>query len=105
MLTFERKGRHDATDRLRPLLRPAKRGVPDSSDPSRTDPPRLENSVDSLPIARRSRPSGPPLLATLVAVFAFVLAACSGGASPSPTLIPPEATSSIAPAATGTPPP
>jgi iron complex transport system substrate-binding protein len=56
--------------------------------------------VDSLPIARRSR----RLLATIVAVIALVLAACSGGTTPAPT-IGPDATSSIAPAATGTPQP
>lgn len=54
--------------------------------------------MDSLPIARRSRPP----LATLVAAIALLLAACSGGTSPAPT-VPPDATSSIAPAATGTP--
>src|SRR5262245_5363293 len=103
MLTFERKGRHDATDRLRSLLRLAKRGVADSPDPSRTDSPRLENSVDSLPTTRRLRPAGPPLLVTLVALIALILAACSGGAvTPIPT-VGPDATSSIAPAATGTP--
>ena len=103
MLTFERKGRHDATDRLRPLLRPAKRGVADSPDPSRTDIPRLENFVDSLPITRRTHPPGPPFLATLVALIALVLAACSGGTTPPPTMG--HATSSVAPAATGTPAP
>ena len=56
--------------------------------------------MDSLPIARRSR----RLLATIVAVIALVLAACSGGTTPAPT-IGPDATSSIAPAATGTPQP
>jgi iron complex transport system substrate-binding protein len=54
--------------------------------------------VDSLPNARRSGPH----LAALVAVIALVLAACSGGAAPAPT-IPPDATNSIAPAATGKP--
>ena len=56
--------------------------------------------MDSLPIARRSR----RLLATIVAVIALVLAACSGGTTPAPT-IGPDATSSVAPAATGTPQP
>jgi ABC-type Fe3+-hydroxamate transport system substrate-binding protein len=58
----------------------------------------LEIPVDSLPNARRSGPR----LATLIAVIALVLAACSGGATPAPT-VPPNATNSIAPAATGTP--
>jgi iron complex transport system substrate-binding protein len=58
--------------------------------------------VDSLPIARRSRTVGPPFLATLVALIALVFAACSGGAvTPVPTIG--HATSSVAPAATGTP--
>jgi iron complex transport system substrate-binding protein len=56
--------------------------------------------VDSLPNARRSL----PLVATIVAVIALVLAACSSGATPAPT-IGPDATSSVAPAATGTPQP
>ena len=54
--------------------------------------------MDSLPNARRSRLH----LATLVAVIAIVLAACTGGATTAPT-VPPDATSSITPAATGTP--
>src|SRR6478735_2560245 len=98
MLTFDGKGRHDATDRLRPLLRPTKRGVRDSRDPSRLDSLPLETPVDSLPNARRSRLH----LAALVAVIALVLAACTGGATTAPT-VPPDATSSITPAATGTP--
>jgi cobalamin transport system substrate-binding protein len=102
MLTFARKGRHDATDRLRPLRPPAKRGVVDSPEPLALDSPRLENSVDSLPSVRRSRPVDRPFLAALVVLITLVLAACSGGTTPPPT-IGPDATSSIAPAATGTP--
>jgi cobalamin transport system substrate-binding protein len=59
--------------------------------------------VDPLPIARRS-PAGRPFLATLAVAVALILAACSGGSSPAPT-IPANATNSIAPAATGTPQP
>src|SRR6185503_10668572 len=98
MLTFDGKGRHHATDRLRPLLRPPRRGVRDSRDPSHPDLPRLETPVDSLPNAHRSRPH----LALIVALIALVLTACSAGTTPAPS-IPAGATSSIAPAATGTP--
>jgi iron complex transport system substrate-binding protein len=56
--------------------------------------------VQPLPIPRRSIRLSPAVLAILVA---GVLAACAGGATQAPT-IPPDATSSVAPAATGTPP-
>ena len=71
MLTFDRKGRHDATDRLRPLLRPTKRGVRDSRDPSQhrlTAPGELRGFAAQRPpvgarISRcssRSSPSSSP---------------------------------------------
>jgi len=100
MLTFDGKGRHDATDRLKPLLRSPRRGVRDSRDPLAARFTRLETPVDSLPNAPRSRPH----FALIVALIALVLTACSAGTTPAPS-IPAGATSSIAPAATGTPDP
>jgi iron complex transport system substrate-binding protein len=45
----------------------------------------------------------PGRLATGLAVILLALAACGGGATPPPVSIPPDATSSVAPASTGTP--
>jgi iron complex transport system substrate-binding protein len=55
--------------------------------------------VEPLPSPRRSHPIRPLAAFALVAVL---LAACGGGATPTPVSIPPDATGSVAPAATGT---
>ena len=95
------KGQARCDRPARPLLRPAKRGVRNSRDPSRSTHAALETPVEPLPTARRTRRLR---LSAALALTVALLAACSGGASQAPT-IPPDATGSVAPAATGTPAP
>lgn len=103
--TFARKGRHDATVRLTTpfpsfeawvRLCPIPRSVPPSWSPH---VPAFRPSRSG---PRATHPASAPFV--LVALVAFLVAACGGGATPRPTT-PPDATGSLAAPQTATPAP